>query len=86
MEVCLYLQPRFGAPDWPPSNVTTTIYQPFSITSFALALLMVFRTNSSYARCAPDSSRHQGDSAVTLRLKSSLQEVVWHGSAQMENM
>lgn len=42
--------PRFGAPDWPPPYIVTTIYQPFSITSFALALLMVFRTNSSYAR------------------------------------
>ena len=46
------IQPKYGAPDWPPSNVVTTIYQPFSITSFALALLMVFRTNSSYARLA----------------------------------
>ncbi len=44
-------QPR-GAPDWPPKNVASVLYQPFAITSFALALLMVFRTNSSYARWA----------------------------------
>lgn len=44
------LQPR-GAPEWPPRNVVTVLSQPFAITSFALALLMVFRTNSSYARC-----------------------------------
>ncbi|BDA42113.1 UPF0187 protein At3g61320, chloroplastic [Coccomyxa sp. Obi] len=43
------LVPR-GAPVWPPRNLVTVVYQPFAITLFALALLMVFRTNSSYAR------------------------------------
>ncbi|KAK9909500.1 hypothetical protein WJX75_003209 [Coccomyxa subellipsoidea] len=43
------LVPR-GAPDWPPKDVVPVLYQPFAITSFALALLMVFRTNSSYSR------------------------------------
>ena len=42
-----YLQP-LGAP-----NITSDDYtQPFTLTSFALALLLVFRTNSSYDRQA----------------------------------
>ena len=48
-----YLQP-LGAP-----NITSDDYtQPFTLTSFALALLLVFRTNSSYDRQA--CHRQQG--------------------------
>ena len=43
------MQPR-GAPQWPPLDTITVLYQPFAISSFAMSLLMVFRTNSSYAR------------------------------------
>ena len=39
-----------GAPDWPTHDTVTVLYQPFAISSFAMSLLMVFRTNSSYAR------------------------------------
>lgn len=42
-----YLQP-LGAPDITRDDYT----QPFTLTSFALALLLVFRTNSSYDRQA----------------------------------
>ena len=45
-----YLQP-LGAP-----NITRDDYtMPFTLTSFALALLLVFRTNSSYDRSASRS-------------------------------
>ena len=43
-----YLQP-LGAPDITGGDYT----QPFTLTSFALALLLVFRTNSSYDRHRP---------------------------------
>ena len=35
---------------WP--SIVVTAEGPFSISTFALSLLLVFRTNSSYARCA----------------------------------
>jgi predicted membrane chloride channel (bestrophin family) len=46
----MHAQPR-GAPDWPPRDSVSVLYQPFVLSSFAMSLLMVFRTNSSYARC-----------------------------------
>ena len=46
------MQPKYGAPMWASLSNTPYLFQPFSITSFALALLITFRTNSCYARCA----------------------------------
>lgn len=39
---------------WPALQLHT---EPFALTSFALALLLVFRTNASYARCGGDLAR-----------------------------
>ncbi|CAK0748372.1 hypothetical protein CVIRNUC_001834 [Coccomyxa viridis] len=44
------LVPKLGAPAWPSVSNTPYLFQPFSLTSFALALLITFRTNSCYAR------------------------------------
>ncbi|CAL5224016.1 g6636 [Coccomyxa viridis] len=44
------LVPELGAPAWPSMSNTPYLFQPFSLTSFALALLITFRTNSCYAR------------------------------------
>ena len=46
------MQPKLGAPAWPSLSDTPYLFQPFSLTSFALALLITFRTNSCYARSA----------------------------------
>ena len=43
------VQPR-GAPDWPGPTHRGLAWQVLSMTSFALSLLMIFRTNSCYAR------------------------------------
>lgn len=59
---CIYscsqaiVQPM-GAPDWPGAKYAST-WQIFNLTAFALALLMVFKTNSSYARCAHANYMH----------------------------
>eukprot|EP00884_Botryococcus_braunii_P008237 jgi/Botrbrau1/17414/Bobra.0054s0010.1 len=49
--ICCYHQwlVPLGAPDWPGANYAST-WQVFNLTAFALSLLMVFKTNSSYAR------------------------------------
>jgi len=39
-----------GAPRWPPEDRRGLVWQALSLTSFALSLLMIFRTNSAYAR------------------------------------
>lgn len=43
------VQPR-GAPKWPGPSHRGLAWQVLSMTSFALSLLMIFRTNSCYAR------------------------------------
>jgi hypothetical protein len=45
------MQP-LGAPQWPDGPHAGLSWQVFNLTAFALSLLMVFKTNSSYARCA----------------------------------
>ena len=49
MGVARGMQPR-GAPDWPGPTHRGLAWQVLSMTSFALSLLMIFRTNSCYTR------------------------------------
>jgi hypothetical protein len=56
-----YLQP-LGAPNITRDNYT----MPFTLTSFALALLLVFRTNSSYDRSASQPTVQMGPAILPL--------------------